>query len=155
MNKIEFINKTLFKIKDLELLKEILNYTISKEKVKDPIFSVVFVNNHKIKKINKKYRGINKSTDVITFAFLDDQTYVNESYNLLGEIYISLNKAKKQAKKYGHSLQRELAFLLIHGFLHLLQYDHQSKKEENIMFKKQEDILNEFRLTRTKKENGN
>lgn len=155
MNKIEFINKTLFKIKDLKLLKEILNYTISKEKVKDPIFSVVFVNNHKIKKINKKYRGINKSTDVITFAFLDDQTYVNGSYNLLGEIYISLNQAKKQAKKYGHSLQRELAFLLIHGFLHLLQYDHQSKEEENIMFQKQEDILNEFRLTRTKKENGN
>ena len=72
MNKIEFINKTLFKIKDLELLKEILNYTISKEKVKDPIFSVVFVNNHKIKKINKKYRGINKSTDVIT---LDEAEY--------------------------------------------------------------------------------
>lgn len=148
MNNIDFINKTLFKIKDLELMKEILDYAIKKEKVIAPIFSVIFVNNHKIKQINKKYRKINKPTDVITFAFLDDQTYLNKECNLLGEIYISVTQAKKQSKKYGHTLQRELTFLLIHGFLHLLQYDHQTKESEKIMFKKQEDILNEFKITR-------
>lgn len=94
------------------------------------VFDVNIVSATQIKKINKQYRKIDKVTDVISFANRDDKTMF---VPLLGEIFICLDQAKKQAKQYKHSLQRELLFLFTHGLLHLLGYDHMTKKDEKVM----------------------
>lgn len=112
----------------------------------DPIISISLINNKQIHKINKKYRQIDRPTDVISFAFLDgidsrDKLFHSGSVVCLGDIYISLDKAKEQAEEYGHSLERELCFLYVHGLLHLLGYDHMKKEDEEIMFPLQEEIL--------------
>ena len=101
-----------------------------------------------MQEINKEYRGIDRPTDVISFALEDSEGVELENYRILGDIYISIDKVKEQAKEYGHSEKRELAFLTVHGFLHLLGYDHMEKEEEKIMFGKQEEILNGFGITR-------
>lgn len=95
------------------------------------VFDVNIVSASQIKKINKQYRKIDKVTDVISFANRDDKSVF---VPLLGEIFICLDQAKKQAKEYKHCLQRELIFLFTHGLLHLLGYDHMSKKDEKVMF---------------------
>ena len=111
-----------------------------------PIISVSIVDNDYIHKINKIYRNVDRETDVISFAFLDNEgnrEKIMKSKNVvsLGDIYISLEKAKEQANNYGHSLNRELLFLFTHGLLHLLGYDHMNKKDEDIMFSLQDQIL--------------
>ena len=111
----------------------------------DPIISVSLVDNEFIHKMNKEYRGIDRPTDVISFAFLDNEDraslYKSKEPVCLGDIYISVDKAKEQAIEYGHSLNRELSFLFVHGLLHLLGYDHMNKEDEEIMFKLQDEIL--------------
>ena len=113
----------------------------------DPIVSVTLVDNRYIHRINKKYRGIDRPTDVISFAFLDgddyDKVLFNEGMVALGDIYISTEKAQEQAEEYHHSLKRELSFLFVHGLLHLLGYDHMKKEDEEVMFSLQEKILKE------------
>ena len=114
----------------------------------DPIVSVSFVDNRYIHKINKKYRGIDRPTDVISFAFLDDghlydKVLFKEGIVPLGDIYISVEKAEEQAKEYGHSIKRELCFLFVHGLLHLLGYDHMNEEDEKVMFSLQDQILSE------------
>ena len=111
-----------------------------------PIVSVSIVDNKYIHKINKKYRGIDRPTDVISFAFLDgeedkEKLFKSKGEVVLGDIYISLDKAKEQAEEYHHSLERELSFLFVHGLLHLLGYDHMNKEDEEVMFALQEEIL--------------
>ena len=134
---------------------DILEFTFKHLKLKcNPIISVSIINNEEIHKINKEYRGINRETDVISFAFLDNDE--NEKKNLkkknalvdLGEIYISLDKAKEQAIEYQHSLERELDFLFLHGLLHLLGYDHMEKEDEIVMFNLQDEILNALGVKR-------
>lgn len=112
----------------------------------NPIVSVSFVDNEFIHKMNRDYRGIDRPTDVISFAFLDgednrDEIMHSKQMVALGDIYISLDKAKEQAKEYGHPLDRELRFLFVHGLLHLLGYDHMTKEDEEVMFSLQEEIL--------------
>jgi len=112
----------------------------------NPIISVSIVDNRYIHKINKKYRGIDRPTDVISFAFLDGDDSKNElmhsdSIVPLGDIYISYEKAIEQASEYGHSLDREMCFLFVHGLLHLLGYDHMKEEDEKVMFALQEEIL--------------
>ena len=92
-----------------------------------------------IQELNKQYRNIDKVTDVISFANCDDPT--STDYHSLGEIFICVNRAKEQAKEYKHSLSRELAFLAVHGYLHLCGFDHMTKEDEEVMFKIQDDIL--------------
>lgn len=111
-----------------------------------PIISVTFVSNEQIHELNRDYRNIDRPTDVISFAFLDteeNKEKILQSGQMvsLGEIYISLDKAKEQAEEYGHPLDRELKFLFVHGLLHLLGYDHMSPEEEAVMFKLQDEIL--------------
>ena len=118
-----------------------------------PVISISFVDNKYIHKINKKYRDVDKETDVISFAFLDDDenrdnTLHSKGVVPLGDIYISVDKAKEQAESYGHSLERELSFLYVHGLLHLLGYDHQNELEEKEMFGVQEEILNKLGVSR-------
>ena len=126
---------------------ELMDVTFKKLNIKcDPIVSVSIVDNRYIHKINKKYRGIDRPTDVISFAFLDsennyDKILFSPGPVVLGDIYISLDKAKEQAEEYGHSLHRELSFLFVHGLLHLLGYDHMNKEDEEEMFTLQEEIL--------------
>lgn len=111
----------------------------------DPVISVALIDNEEIHQINKEYRKIDRPTDVISFAFLDNEDREKEYQNsipvILGDIYISLDKAAEQAKEYGHSLKRELSFLFVHGILHLLGYDHMAEEDEKIMFDLQDRIL--------------
>ena len=112
----------------------------------EPFISVTIVDNAYIHEINKTYRHIDRPTDVISFAFLDDNPKRDELFKsgrmvVLGEIYISYEKAQEQAISYGHSLERELKFLFVHGLLHLLGYDHMKKEDEEIMFRLQDEIL--------------
>ena len=126
---------------------DLMGFTLNKLNIKcDPIVSVTFVDNKYIHKINKKYRGIDRPTDVISFAFIDgqgnyDKILSSSGIVVLGDIYISIDKAKEQAKEYGHSLHRELSFLFVHGLLHLLGYDHMKEEDEKIMFRLQDEIL--------------
>lgn len=98
--------------------------------------SVVLVNNDEIKLLNKQYRGIDSITDVLSFP--------EESDDYLGEVFININRVYEQAIEYSHSNEREFAFLLIHGILHLKGYDHETKADEELMFNKQNEILNEL-----------
>ena len=112
----------------------------------EPLLSVTLVNNEFIHNLNRDYRHIDRPTDVISFAFLDgednkDKIFQSQAMVVLGEIYISIDKAKEQAASYGHSLERELKFLFVHGLLHLLGYDHMTSEDEKIMFSLQEEIL--------------
>ena len=108
------------------------------------IVSVTFVNKDLIHEINLTYRNVDKETDVISFAFLDDinETKINSNYPIdLGEIYICYDVAIENATKYGNSINRELSFLFVHGLLHLFGYDHQKEEDEKIMFGLQDKIL--------------
>lgn len=144
----EIINETKEEIEELEDVEMVLNKAIEEEKVGQVSFNVIIVDNEYIHKLNKEYRKIDRPTDVITFALEDYEDIKYEDFRLLGDIYISLDKAKSQAIEYGHSFKREICFLAVHGFLHLLGYDHMEKEEEKIMFGKQELILNEAGITK-------
>lgn len=134
--------------KDYSYLKNLLKYALKKLKVKNAVFSVIFVDENKIKEINKEYRNINEITDVISFAFEDTENNCYNKIRLLGDIYICIPRMKNQAINYGHSEKRELSFLCIHGLLHLLGYNHIDKEEEIEMFQLQEMILNEKNIKR-------
>ncbi len=119
----------------------------------EAIISVTIVDNETIHQINKEYRQVDRATDVISFAFMDDdpkrkEKLMSKGVVDLGEIYISLPKAQEQAIEYGHSLERELDFLFVHGLLHLLGYDHMKEEDEKVMFALQEEILNLKGVTR-------
>ena len=108
--------------------------------------SVSIVTEEEIQKINKTFRNVDSPTDVLSFPQLTFQegeiVQVNEKHEIiLGDIIISIERAKKQSEEYGHSLEREIAFLTVHSMLHLLGYDHMQKEEEKEMFFKQEQIL--------------
>ena len=115
--------------------------------VKDAYFSVIIVNNERIHEINKEYRGIDRPTDVISFALEEGENYEVKE-RMLGDIYISIDKVYEQAKEYNHSIKRELFFLVTHGFLHLLGYDHMNKDDEKKMFSLQEEILDSYGVKR-------
>ena len=123
-----------FGYEDFEYLYDVLNATLQHEKVDNAIFSVVFVDEEEIQRINKEYRKIDKITDVISFAFEDNNKMVYNTFRLLGDIYICIPQMKKQAIEYGHSEKRELSFLAVHGLLHLLGYDHMNESDEKEMF---------------------
>lgn len=149
MNELEIFNQTDKDIKELDVVKEVLEYAIKKEKLGDVLFNVIIVDNHFIHELNRDYRHIDRETDVITFALEDEKDMVTPvGTRVLGDIYISIDKALAQAEEYGHSLKRELCFLAVHGFYHLLGYDHMSEEEEKVMFAKQEEVLNECQIKR-------
>ena len=108
--------------------------------------SVTFSDNDGIRVLNKNYRSIDKATDVLSFPLIDfeggAEPPLDEDVVMLGDIVISLERAKEQAEEYGHSFEREVAFLTVHSMLHLLGYDHvNSEEEENEMRKRQTEIL--------------
>jgi len=148
----EFINQTNENIEEYEqLFTDIIHTTSKLLKIEDEIeLSCIIVNNDEIHKINREYRNIDRPTDVISFAYEDDEIFeIDGMPRQLGDIFISIDKAKEQAKEYGHSFKREFCFLFTHGLLHLLRYDHVEDEEEaEMMFGLQEVILNVKKITR-------
>ncbi len=108
--------------------------------------SIMLCDNEYIREFNSKYRKVDSATDVLSFPIFDFDT--PEVIAQLGDIIISVEKAQEQAQEYGHSLKRELAFLTVHGMLHLFGYDHIDPCDRDIMEKKQREILNEMGITR-------
>lgn len=142
----EIINLTKEKDFCKEEIKRVVKRGIEKESLQDVLFNVIIVDNSYIHNLNKLYRNIDKPTDVITFA-LEDEKDIETNPRILGDIYISIDKAKEQAKEYEHSFKREICFLAVHGFYHLLGYDHQTEEEEKVMFARQEALLSEENIT--------
>lgn len=107
--------------------------------------SVIYVTPQQIHEINRDYRHVDRSTDVISFALQDDMedAYVQEDMYELGDIFINVEAIRNQAKEYGHSIRREACFLFCHGLLHLMGYDHMTSEEEKEMFSLQDVILDE------------
>ena len=142
---IDFVNNGPVSFDDYEEIFNEYYVKIFKElKLKGEYFTdVTIVDNKTIHKINREYRNVDRPTDVISFAFLDEQSEKDLKGGpiSLGQIIISFEKAEEQAKEYGHSLKREMTFLFVHGMLHLLGYDHMVKEDEEIMFKLQDKIL--------------
>ena len=146
MNK--FVINDEYGYQNYKILNKVFKTTLKLEKVNNAFFSVVLVDEDTIHKINKEYRNKDSVTDVISFAFEDNDKRVYNKTRILGEIYICIPRMKEQAKAFGHSETRELAFLGVHGLLHLLGYDHMNKEDETVMFAKQELVLNEYSETK-------
>ena len=135
-----------------KLIENVISEALKYEGVSDNTeISVTIVDNEEIRKINNKFRNIDRATDVLSFPLID---FDNEdlpddgSKIYLGDIIISIERAKEQANEYGHSLDREVGFLTAHSMLHLLGYDHMVPEEEKVMFAKQEEILSNLGLKR-------
>ncbi|ATY84441.1 rRNA maturation RNase YbeY [Kyrpidia spormannii] len=139
-------------VPDVErLIAAVLEEAASREGVEAAEVSVVLVDDERIHELNRDYRGVDRPTDVLSFAMREGEgepVQTEEGRELLGDIVISVETAERQANQYGHSLRRELAFLAVHGFLHLLGYDHQSPEQERVMFGKQEEVLSALGIMR-------
>ncbi|MBO8442018.1 MAG: rRNA maturation RNase YbeY [Firmicutes bacterium] len=158
---LEIFDKTKQKMdeQDLKLVKNLLDFASQKLGLTDDTeMSVTFMNNDEIQQINRQYRGLNKPTDVISFAIEEDpdeEDVINFDDELmkeiprnLGDIFVSIDKVHEQALDLGHSNQRELGFLVVHGFLHLNGYDHMRPTDEDEMFSLQREILDDYGLIR-------
>lgn len=148
MNQVEFFNETNETVEEFNGLPNLISFAIEHEHLSHLVFNVILVDDTYIHRLNLEYREIDRPTDVITFALEDYEDVIYEDMRVLGDIYISIDRAREQADLYGHSLKRELSFLAIHGFLHLLGYDHMNMEDEKVMFEKQELILHEFGIKR-------
>jgi len=148
MNEIEVFNETKEQLDEIDELNNLFPFLVNYFNLENIVCNVIIVDNEKIHQINKEYRNMDRETDVISFALEDDKLINDSPVRVLGDIYISIDKAKSQAIEYGHSLKRELCFLMTHGFLHLLGYDHMKKEDEEIMFPLQEAILEEYGVRR-------
>ena len=149
MSNIEVFVQVEEEIEEIKIVKKVLESAIEKEHLENVSFNLIIVDNPYIHELNKTYRHIDRPTDVITFALEDEDTIIlPEKERILGDIYVSIDKAREQAKEYDHSLLRELSFLAVHGFYHLLGYDHATPEEEKVMFAKQEEVLSAYGITR-------
>ncbi|PLT30968.1 rRNA maturation RNase YbeY [Peribacillus deserti] len=153
---IDFIDETNETTdKDQALVEELLQFAAEKLSIQPQTeISVTFVDNNRIQEINREYRSKDKPTDVISFALEEmgeDEIEIKgaDMPRILGDIIISVEKTREQAADYKHSFKRELGFLALHGFLHLLGFDHMTEEDEKMMFGKQKEILDEYGLTRS------
>ena len=131
-----------------DYLNEVINHTLEVMDAKESIFTIIFVTPEEIHELNKQYRGVDRVTDVISFALEDVNDVSLSDIRVLGDIYICIDRMKEQAIEYNHSETRELSFLTVHGLLHLLGYDHQTKEDEEIMFNLQRKILSDLNINR-------
>lgn len=143
----EIFNNTNNKV-DTEELNDYIKYVVGELRIDNAIFNIIFIDNEEIRKINKEYRNVDRETDVISFALEDNMDVVYDDFRLLGDIYISYEKALEQAKIYNHSVKREVFFLATHGILHLLGYDHMEEDDEKVMFDLQNKLLDSYGITR-------
>jgi probable rRNA maturation factor len=139
---------------ELMQIENILSFASKKQDVEQGSeISITFVSNESIQEINREYRQKDYPTDVISFAMEElgegeIEVVGGNIPRILGDIIISIPKAKEQAEEYGHSFMRELSFLAVHGFLHLLGFDHETEEDEKVMFSLQREILEEYGLKR-------
>lgn len=140
----------------LELIEKVIGQAFISEKI-DNInlyINVILTNPENIRKINKQYRDIDKETDVLSFPMFEREEIDNLKNNgndieePLGDIIISIKKVEEQAEEYGHSFERELAYMLIHGFYHLMGYDHMNDEDKKQMREKEEGVLNKLNISR-------
>lgn len=144
----EIFNEVNQEIDELKVLNDYIKFVVKKLKLEKCEFNIIIVDNKKIHEINKEYRDVDRETDVISFAMEDEMDVKYDNFRLLGDIYISIDKAKSQALEYGHSLLREICFLATHGILHLLGYDHMEPDDEKEMFALQNELLDEYNIKR-------
>ncbi len=138
---------------DLETIEDYIKIVLEDEfdnkENKDLYISLLLTNNENIQIVNRDYRGKDQSTDVISFAYLDTKESLNLGpYLMLGDIVISLDKVKEQSESYGHDFKREFYYVLTHGLLHLMGYDHIDEVDKKIMRKKEEEILEKHGYSR-------
>ena len=142
--------------KYIDLIEKVIGQAFLEEKI-DNInlyVNIILTNPENIRDINKKYRNINKETDVLSFPMFEKDDIEkmilngNNIYQPLGDIVISIKRVEEQAKEYDHSFERELSYMLVHGFYHLMGYDHMEDEEKKQMREKEEIVLNILKITR-------
>ena len=140
-----------------ETIKKVIEKCYKEENLLESklIITITLTNNENIKIINKEYRNIDRATDVLSFPMFEkeelDKKIRNKDFlheDILGDIIISVEKVREQAEEYGHSFERELSYMVVHGFYHLMGYDHMEDEEKVAMRKKEDKILNELKITR-------
>lgn len=141
--------------KEEKIIKKVIETVLKEEKIiQDLEVYVTLTNNEQIHKVNLEQRKVDKATDVLSFPMFErDEIYLlkedsKKEPDILGDIIISIEKVKEQAEEYGHSFERELAYLVTHGMLHLLGYDHMIEEEKKQMRKREEEILEILKITR-------
>ncbi len=143
---------------------ELLNFAAQKTSKENKEMAITFVTNERSHELNLEYRDTDRPTDVISLEYKPEMPFVFDEEDLaensdlaemldefdsyIGELFISIDKAKEQAEDYNHSFEREMGFLAVHGFLHINGYDHYTPEEEKEMFTLQEEILVAYGLTR-------
>jgi len=138
----------------MELAERVVDKCFEIEKLEDKnlFINVIFTLPEKIREINKQYRNVDKETDVLSFPMFEreeiEKLEAGKETDTLGDIIISIEQVKKQAVEYGHSFERELAYMLVHGFYHLMGYDHMVDEEKVVMREKEEFVLNELDIVR-------
>lgn len=140
-----------------DVINEVIEKCFQEEKLNNTniYISITLTNPENIRKINKEYRKIDKETDVLSFPMFEkdeiDAIIESKEYEIddvLGDIVISIDRVKEQAKEYGHSFKRELAYMVVHGFYHLMGYDHIKEEDKEKMRPKEEKILQALNITR-------
>ena len=140
-----------------KIVKKVLEQCFKEEDMLDSklYITITFTTPQNIKEINKKYRNIDKATDVLSFPMFEKDELVQkikeksfEHEDVLGDIVISIPKVEEQAKEYGHSFERELSYMVVHGFYHLMGYDHIKEEDKKEMRPKEEKILNDLKIIR-------
>lgn len=144
----DIVNNSTYEVEELEILNKYVKHITKRLKIEQAIFNIILVDEEEIHELNRNYRGVDRKTDVITFALEDGDSYRNPKIRLLGDIYLCVPVAYEQAQIYGHSKLREICFLATHGVLHLLGYDHMNEEEEKEMFSLQKELLNSYEITR-------
>lgn len=144
----EIINDTDKEVLELEKLNSYIDYVVKELKLEKCEFNIIIIDNERIHEINNMYRGVDRETDVISFALEDNMDVDYKDFRLLGDIYISIEKCYEQAEEYGHSREREICFLATHGILHLLGYDHMEPDDEKEMFDLQNKLLDGYNIKR-------
>ena len=135
---IKILNKVLIKCFEIENLND-----------KNLYINIVLTNPENIRKINKEYRNIDKATDVLSFPMFEKEELEkrdNMIKDVLGDVVISIEKVKEQAEEYGHSFERELAYMAVHGFYHLMGYDHMNDDDKALMREKEENVLEKLKI---------
>ena len=140
-----------------EIIKRVIKECFVTEKLIDSkmYINIILTTSKKIKQYNKKYRNIDKETDVLSFPMFEkeelDKKIKNkdfENIDILGDMIISIPKVEEQAKEYGHSFERELAYMVVHSFYHLMGYDHMIEEDKSVMRAKEENVLNKLKIKR-------
>ncbi len=144
----EIINDTDNEVLELEKLNSYIDYVVKELELEKCEFNIIIIDNERIHEINNMYRGVDRETDVISFALEDNMDVEYKDFRLLGDIYISIEKCYQQAEEYGHSREREICFLATHGILHLLGYDHMEPDDEKEMFDLQNKLLDGYNIKR-------